>query len=205
MMEYADYIASWIRKIDKRLSGPADHGEDEALVESIVSVFSDIDGIKRGLDTYRGRVYIGGMSSDDYTDYRGDLEKLKGKLEWHMVREGMQRAASSPSESAPSVRVEVNPTVSASSSSNADAAATSNSVTNVLWSIEADAKLSEDEKEMLKALLAEVEDEARRGESGAFARIGAKVLKGIENATPGVVAKTIGYLASVAAAHFGLV
>ncbi len=205
MMEYADYIASWIRKIDKRLSGPADHGEDEALVESVVSVFSDIDGIKRGLDTYRGRVYIGGMSSDDYTDYRGDLEKLKGKLEWHMVREGMQRAASSPSEAAPSVKVEVNPTVSASSSSNADAAATSNSVTNVLGSIEADAKLSEDEKKMLGALLAEVEDEAKQGGSGAFARIGARVLKGIENATPGVVAKTIGYLASVAAAHFGLV
>lgn len=144
MMEYADCIASWIRKIDKRLSGPADHGKDEALVESVVSVFSDIDGIKRGLDTYRGRVYIGGMSSDDYTDYRGDLEKLKGKLEWHMVREGMQRTASSPSEAAPSVNVEFKPTVSASSSSNADAAATSNSATNVLGSIEADDKLPKD-------------------------------------------------------------
>ena len=107
MMEYADYIASWIRKIDKRLSGPADHGEDEALVESVVSVFSDIDGIKSGLDTYRGRVYFGGMSSDDCTDYRGDLEKLKGKLERHMVREGMQRAACSPSEAVQSDRKRV--------------------------------------------------------------------------------------------------
>lgn len=44
---------------------------------------------------------------------------------------------------------------------------------------------------------------AIKKDSGAFAKIGARVLEGVERATPSVVSSALGYLTSLAAAYFG--
>ncbi|MEF2593293.1 MAG: hypothetical protein U0M51_01950 [Eggerthellaceae bacterium] len=95
------------------------------------------------------------------------------------------------------------------SSSNVTAQATSTAVASVSVGqvvdlIERDGELTDDEKAALRSLLFEAKEEARKKSSGAFARIGAKIMEGVENATPGVVSGAIGYLASLAAAHFGM-
>lgn len=95
------------------------------------------------------------------------------------------------------------------SSPNVTAKATSTAVASVSVGqvvdlIERDGELTDDEKAALRSLLFEAKEEARKKSSGAFARIGAKIMEGVENAAPGVVSGAIGYLASLAAAHFGM-
>lgn len=94
------------------------------------------------------------------------------------------------------------------SSPNVTAQATSTAVVSVSVGqvvdlIERDGELTDDEKTALRSLLFEAKEEACKKSSGAFARIGAKIMEGIENATPGVVSGAIGYLASLAAKYFG--
>lgn len=77
------------------------------------------------------------------------------------------------------------------------------SMSQVIDMIEGDDGISEEAKADLQSLLAHAKKEAVKKDSGAFARIGAKVLEGVENATPGVVSGAIGILASMASAYLG--
>lgn len=95
-------------------------------------------------------------------------------------------------------------TITQVSQSSARATAESHvSIYQVFDLIDSDEDLSEEDKAALQSLLTEAKKEAVGKDSGAFARIGAKVMEGIENATPGVVSGAISYLASLAATHFG--
>lgn len=93
------------------------------------------------------------------------------------------------------------PNVTAQATSTAIASA---SISQVFDLIDEDGGLTDEEKAELQSLLTEAKKEAVGNDSGAFARIGAKIMEGVENATPGVVSGVIGYLASLAAAHFGM-
>lgn len=94
------------------------------------------------------------------------------------------------------------------SSPNVTAQATSTAVVSVSINqvfdlIDEDGGLTDEEKDELRSLLTKAKEEAVGNDSGAFAKIGAKIMEGIENATPGVVSGAIGYLASLAEAYFG--
>lgn len=205
MINYRDTVESWINKIDKRLSEKPDAEMDKKLAKDIVSVFSDeIEGIKRGLDRYRSRVYFGGSAPIDIDD-RGDLAKLKGKLEIHLAKHVEQLPGDIRDDrgtaSMPSIHFEANPQVNVTSHSVASISQEI-SLTTVHELIDSDGGLSDEEKAYLTSLLEEAEKEAAKKNSGAFSRIGAKIMEGVENATPGVVSGAIGYLASLAAQHF---
>lgn len=77
------------------------------------------------------------------------------------------------------------------------------SVNQVFDLIDADDSLSEEDKATIQSLLMEAKKNAVKEDSGAFAKIGARILEGIEKATPGVVSGALGWLASLAAKYFG--
>lgn len=77
------------------------------------------------------------------------------------------------------------------------------SINQVFDLIDADGGLSEEDKAMIQSLLTEAKKKAIKKDSGAFAKIGARVLEGVERATPSVVSSALGYLTSLAAAYFG--
>lgn len=77
------------------------------------------------------------------------------------------------------------------------------SISQVFDLIDADSVLSEEAKATIQSLLADAKKEAVKKDCGAFAKIGAKIMEGVEKATPGVVSGVISFLASLATANFG--
>lgn len=88
----------------------------------------------------------------------------------------------------------------ANSSARVDA---SMSISQVFESVERDSSLTDEEKAELQSLLAEAKKTATSKDSGAFARIGAKIMEGAEKAAPRVVSDALGYLASLALKFLG--
>lgn len=203
-MGYDELVESWIGKIDERLSGKPNAEMDKSLAKDVVSVFSDeIEGIKTGLDRYRGRVYLGGIPVQ--IDDRGDLVKLKGKLEMHLAKRAENRSnvdhGDGGATPTPSIHIENNPQFNVTTSSTSNASLDADiEIVNLIY---ADSNLSSEEKDALRSLLKDAESDEAKYNSGVFARIGSKIMEGVENATPGVVSGAIGYLASLAEAYFG--
>ena len=201
-MSKVSFVEDYISQIDGALSRGSAGQPKPALVKEIVGVFaSRIPDIKSSLDRYRQRIWSSGMPTPQIDDRR-DLEVLRKKLELYreelIEAEGSRQAAPSTGQVSIYVENSANQTTNASPSAHATSSAAV-TISQVSDAVDADPSLSEEQKAELQGLLAQAKGAAARGDSGLFARIGSKVMEGVEKATPGLVVKVIEFLLGLAA------
>ena len=88
-----------------------------------------------------------------------------------------------------------------SSIAHADSTATANAavtISQAIDAVDADPGLSEEQKAELQNLLAQAKGAVAKGDKGLFARIGSKIMEGVEQAAPALIAKVLEFLASQA-------
>lgn len=200
-MSKVSFVEDYISQIDRALSRGSAGQSKPALVKEIVGVFaSRIPDIKSGLDRYRQRIWSPGVPTPQIDDRR-DLEVLRKKLELYreelIEAEGSRQAAPSTGQVSVYVENSANQTTNASPSAHATSSA-SVTISQVSDAVDADPDLSEEQKAELQGLLAQAKGAAARGDSGLFARIGSKVMEGVEKAAPGLVVKVLEFLLGLA-------
>ncbi len=86
----------------------------------------------------------------------------------------------------------------ASSSSTATANATV-TISQAIEAVDADPALSDEQKAELQNLLIQAKGAVAKGDKGLFARIGSKIMEGVEKAAPELIVKVLWFLVSQAA------
>lgn len=71
-------------------------------------------------------------------------------------------------------------------------------ISQAVEAVDADPGLSDRQKAELRELLAKAKGAAAKGDKGLFARIGSKIIEGVEQAAPSLIAKALEFLASQA-------
>ena len=86
------------------------------------------------------------------------------------------------------------------SNSNVATATASATVTisQAIDAVDADPGLREEQKAELQSLLTQAKGAVAKGDKGFFARIGSKIMEGVEQAAPALIAKVLEFLASQA-------
>ena len=201
-MSATDAVDRYISRIDEELERGRVCKSSADLVRDVVGLFSaDVPNIKHGLDRYRQCVWVPGMPADKVDDLH-DLRLLREKLLMYRDRiaEGDPSPSTGQTPPAPvSININNSPTqaVSVSSSSFSTSAVTV-TVSQICDAVDADPGLGEEQKAELQELLAKAKGAAAKGDSGLFARIGSKVMEGVEKATPSLVVKVLEFLLGLA-------
>ena len=122
---------------------------------------------------------MGGFSS--LPIFGRNISIAANQRNWSMLAGALGACMSVESGSSRTTVTQVSKSVSESSSS------VHMSISQVFESVERDSGLTDEEKAELQSLLVEAKKTAASKDSGAFAKIGAKIMEGVEKATPGVV------------------
>ena len=201
-MSVIDVVDRYISRIDRELEKERSCKSSTDLVRDVVGLFSaDVPNIKHGLDRYRQRLWAPGMPVEAIDDLH-DLRLLREKLLMYRDRiaEGDPSPSSGQTPPAPiSVNVNSSPTQTVSVNSSAlSTSAVAVTVSQICDAVDADPGLSEEQKAELQELLVQAKGAAAKGDSSLFARIGSKVMEGVEKATPSLVVKVLEFLLGLA-------
>lgn len=193
------FVDGYISRIDEALSSQPGEQSKSELVKEIVGVFaSRIPDIKSGLDRYQQRVWFSDISQPQIDNTR-DLRVLCKKLE--LYREDLVEGKTGNREGdvAGQVSVYVDNSATQTTTAKSSACATvSVTMSEAIEAVDADPKLTEEQKAELQMLLAQAKGAATKRDGGSFAGISSKIMSALATATPGLIVKLLEFLLGLA-------
>lgn len=191
MSMYDEYIA----RGERFLKGEGGDGALE-LVELFCGVLAnDVENYKAGLRRYRMR--INGSPAYTEGDARHDVEILIGKMKGVQEMRSHEERVAELNAAQRGATVVIQDVGNATSSSTATAASTV-TISQAIDAVDADPELSVEQKIELQSLLVQAKGAAAKGDKGLFARMGSKIMEGVEKAAPPLIVKVLEFLVSQA-------
>lgn len=130
-----------------------------------------------------------------------DIKMLRGRLSVYRDEREHELTIAKLNAAARGATVVIKNVGNNSSVAHAGSAATATATTTIsqaIDAVDADPGLSEEQKAELQSLLTQAKGAVAKDDKGLFARIGSKVMEGVEQATPALIAKVLEFLASQA-------
>ncbi|MBM6784445.1 hypothetical protein H6A08_08785 [Enorma massiliensis] len=185
-----------IARGERFLAGEGDDGA-KALVNLLCGAIASLDpSYKKGLARYRATV--NGYLPYTDGDARRDVEILVSKMKVLRDEKAHEMAIAKLNAAAKGATIIIQDVGNASSNSTATANATV-TISQAIEAVDADPALSDEQKAELQNLLIQAKGAVAKGDKGLFARIGSKIMEGVEKAAPELIVKVLGFLVSQAA------
>ncbi len=137
--------------------------------------------------------YRAGRSAEAYSVR--DIRELRGKLAVYRDEREHELEVARLNADAAGTSLSVSNSNSSVATATANAAVT---ISQAIDAVDADPGLSEEQKAELQNLLTQAKGAVAKGDTGLFARIGSKIMEGVEQAAPALIAKVLEFLASQA-------
>lgn len=201
-------IDDCIERCEEYMKQVEEHGNyfgGVKLVDEVYGAMADIPDIKKGLRKFKMRIYTGNCSDDRYSDVdaSNDVRILYGKLKHYRDEKEHELEIAKLNAAGRGANVVIKDIGNSSATAISKSTSTTVvSLSQIIDLIDSDDFLTDEKKAELQSMIANAKKEATKKDSSAFARIGAKVIEGLENATPAVVSGALGFLYSLASQHF---
>lgn len=183
-------VDEFIARCDEVIAHPEDF-DQRMLADLSKEICASFNHVIPHISSYRG-MHING-EVPPYTVQ--DIRKLRGKLAVYRDEEERKLEVARLNAAAANVKVDVDNSNSNAATANANATVT---VSQAIDAVDADPGLSEEQKAELQSLLTQAKGAVAKGDKGLFARIGSKILEGVEQAAPALIVKALEFLASQA-------
>ena len=186
-------LDEYIARGERFLSGEGDDDAKDLVRLLCAAIASQDPTYKHGLSLYRGTVNGYPRYTDD--DARKDVERIVAKMK--VLRDEKEHDLEVARLNAAAAGVSVAVDNSNSNVATATASATV-TISQAIDAVDADPGLREEQKAELQSLLTQAKGAVAKGDKGFFARIGSKIMEGVEQAAPALIAKVLEFLASQA-------
>lgn len=140
---------------------------------------------------------INGRPAYAEDDARHDVEILIGKMKGVQERRAHEERVAELNAAQRGATVIIQDVGNATSSSTATAILTV-TISQAIEAVDADPELSDEQKNELQNLLTQAKGAMTKGDKGLFARIGSKIMEGVEKAAPQLTVKVLEFLVSQA-------
>lgn len=184
-------VDDFIARCDEIISRPKDL-DQRMLADLSSEICASFNHVIPNISRYRG-MHIDGKVPP-YTV--NDIRKLRGKLAVYRDERNHELEVAKLNAAAAGVNVSVDNSSSSVATANATATVT---VAQAIDAVDADPALSDEQKAELQNLLTQAKGAVAKGDKGLFARIGSKIMEGVEKAAPALIVKVLGFLVSQAA------
>lgn len=183
-------VDEFIARCDEVIAHPEDF-DQRMLADLSKEICASFNHVIPHISRFRG-MHING-EVPPYTAQ--DIRKLRGKLA--VYRDEMDHKLEIARLNAAAAGVNVSVDNSSSSVATATANATI-TISQAIDAVDSDPGLSDEQKAELQSLLTQAKGAVAKGDKGLFARIGSKIMEGVEQAAPALIMKVLEFLVSQA-------
>lgn len=181
-------VDEFIARCDEVIARPEDF-DQRMLADLSKEICASFNHVIPHISRYRG-MHING-EVPPYTAQ--DIRKLRGKLAVYRDEKEHELEVARLNAAAAGVNVAVDNSSSNVATATANATVTV-TVSQAIEAVDADPVLSDEQKAEVQNLLTQAKGAVAKGDKGLFARIGSKILEGVEQAAPALIVKVLDFL-----------